>query len=265
MPERDQETLRNMDPRAIAKVVLALIVLALVASACTGAGPTWTFATAAAGGSSPTDTGSSGTIGSSATGSPLPIAVRAPTARACATAGAPLKIVASPGPSNPASVVVTIATGEMIGKPGYPIYLPSDFTLPANADVTITVINFDGATPLLKGDERYAKATGVVGGSFSMTPVSAADPNGAGGVATIASALDPAFVSHTLTIPALGINIPISANARETFTIHTGAPGTFAWHCFDPCGTGPTGFGGAMAAKSGYMEGTATTTCAACC
>ena len=64
----------------------------------------------------------------------------------------------------------------------------------------------------------------------------------------------------------MGINVPIAANARETFTIHTGAPGKHAWQCFDPCGTGPNGFGGAMAAKSGYMQGTAGTMgCAACC
>jgi hypothetical protein len=260
VPDRDQHTSSHIQPRAVAKVVLALAFLAVVASACTGARPTWTFAPATAGGSSPIGAGSSGTSGSSATGAPPPIATGS-----CASGGAALNIAASPSPSNPAPVDLTIATGEMIGKPGYPIYLPSNFTLPANADVTITVINFDNATPLLKGDERYAKATGLVGGTFAMTPVSSADPNGAGGMATIASALDPALVSHTLTIPGLGINVPIAANARETFTIHTGAPGTFAWHCFDPCGTGPTGFGGAMAAKSGYMEGTATTTCSACC
>ena len=72
------------------------------------------------------------------------------------------------------------------------------------------------------------------------------------------SALDPAIVSHTLTIAALGINIPIPAHSRTTFTIHTGGAGTFAWRCMDPCGADPAGWGTAMAAKSGFMEGTLT-------
>lgn len=56
---------------------------------------------------------------------------------------------------------------------------------------------------------------------------------------------------------ALGINGPIAANARTTFVLHTGAPGTYTWRCLDPCGTGPSGWGGPMSTP-GYMEGTLT-------
>jgi hypothetical protein len=48
------------------------------------------------------------------------------------------------------------------------------------------------------------------------------------------------------------------ACANVTFTIHTGAPGSFSWRCYDPCGDGTTGWGTAMAAVRGYMEGTLT-------
>jgi heme/copper-type cytochrome/quinol oxidase subunit 2 len=65
-------------------------------------------------------------------------------------------------------------------------------------------------------------------------------------------------VWHTFTIPALGINVPIAAHARVIFTIHTGAAGTFTWRCFDPCGAGSNGWGTAMAAMRGFMEGTLT-------
>jgi hypothetical protein len=68
----------------------------------------------------------------------------------------------------------------------------------------------------------------------------------------------PQGVSHTFTILALGINVPLAAHARTSFTIHTGAPGKYAWRCFDPCGADPMGWGTAMAARSGFMEGTVT-------
>lgn len=153
---------------------------------------------------------------------------------------------------------LTIVTGDMIGKTEYPAYVPSDFTLPAYSTVVITVTNFDDATALPKGSESYAQASGLVGGTFTTTPINLKNPNGSAGQSQTLSALDPAAVSHTFTIPALGINVPIAAHARETFTITTGAPGTFAWRCMDPCGAGPVGWGTAMAARRNYMEGTLT-------
>jgi len=47
------------------------------------------------------------------------------------------------------------------------------------------------------------------------------------------------------------------ADARHV-TIHTGAPDKYAWRCYDPCGAGPMGWGTAMAARRGFMEGTLT-------
>ncbi len=143
----------------------------------------------------------------------------------------------------------------MIGRTEYPAYIPSDMVLPANSTVIVTVTNFDDATPLPKGSEVYARAEGIVGGTFSVTPIDPKNPNGAAGPTRMLSSLDPADVSHTLTVPGLGLNVPIAPHARVTFTIHTGAPGTYTWHCMDPCGAGTSGWGTAMAAQRGYMEG----------
>jgi hypothetical protein len=157
---------------------------------------------------------------------------------------------------SPAFVLnLTIVTGDMIGRTEYPAYIPSDMVLPANSTVVVTVTNFDDATPLPKGSEIYSRAQGIVGGTFSVTPIDPKDPNGAAGPTRILSSLDPADVSHTLTVPGLGLNVPIAPHARVTFTIHTGAPGTYTWHCMDPCGAGASGWGTAMAAGRGYMEG----------
>ena len=182
---------------------------------------------------------------------PAAVSISRPTAAPAAPA-AP-----AAASSAPVALNLTILSDTMTGKAGWPVFVPTDLSLPAHATVQITVTNFDGATPLPTGSARYAQASGVVGGTFTVTPIAPGDPNGSAGPAATRTALDPSAVSHTFTILALGINVPLAANARTTFTIHTGAPGTFTWKCFDPCGTGPDGWGGPMS-HPGYMDGTVT-------
>lgn len=168
----------------------------------------------------------------------------------------------APAPRQPSAPIaglnLTIVTGDMIGHTEYPAYVPSSFSLPANSTVVVTITNFDDATPLAKGMERYATVSGTAGATMAVTPIDVRSPNSSGGPLRVVTGLDPTAVSHTFTIPALGINVPVAAHARTVFTIHTGAPGTYFWRCFDPCGAGGTGWGTAMAAKSGFMEGTLT-------
>jgi len=164
-----------------------------------------------------------------------------------ASAGAPV-----------ARLDLTIVTGDMIGHTEFPAFVPSDFALPAHSTVIITVTNFDDATALPKGAEQYAKVTGTLNGAATVTPIKAGDPNGSAGVTKSITSLKPADVSHTFTIPALGINVPIAAHARVVFVVKTGAPGHYYWRCFDPCGADPMGWGTAMAAKRNFMEGTLT-------
>lgn len=151
---------------------------------------------------------------------------------------------------------LVIATPDMLGTQEMPAYMPSALTLPADTDVTITVVNFDDATALPTGSEQFAVATGVVG-KVSVQALDATNPN-ADAPATLVNSMDPATgVSHTFTISKLGINVPIAPMSKTTFTIHTGKAGTYEWQCMDPCGTGDTGWGGAMS-QTGYMRGTMT-------
>ena len=151
---------------------------------------------------------------------------------------------------------IVIATPDMLGTEEMPAFLPSALTLPADTDVSITVINFDDATALPTGSEQFAVATGVVG-KVSVQPLDATKPND-DTPATLVNSMDPATgVSHTFTISKLGINVPIAPKSKTTFTIHTGKAGTYEWQCMDPCGTGDTGWGGAMS-QTGYMRGTMT-------
>ncbi|TME00551.1 MAG: hypothetical protein E6I76_00230 [Chloroflexi bacterium] len=156
----------------------------------------------------------------------------------------------------PVHVTWVIATPAMLGSDEKPAYLPGNPVLPANTDVTVTVVNFDDATVLPAGTETFATPTGIVGG-LSVAPMDPANPNADTPAKTVAS-LDPATgVSHTFTVAKLNLNVPIAPKSRTTFTFHTGAAGTYAWQCMDPCGTDPAGWGGAMAA-TGYMKGTLT-------
>lgn len=183
---------------------------------------------------------------------------RTPTASAPTTHATAAQLAAARSTVVPLHQTMVIATGDMLSDDDKPAAMPSNLVLPANSTVTITVINFDDATPLAAGSEQFATAKGIRG-QLEIQPIDGTNPNGPGtGPVTRTSSLDPANgVSHTFTITQLGINVPIAPMSRETFTIHTGKAGTYTWQCYDPCGGDPNGWGGAMS-DTGYMRGTLT-------
>jgi hypothetical protein len=140
----------------------------------------------------------------------------------------------------------------------------TDMIVPRNALVTITIQNYDGATPLL--NPYYSVPRGLDG---DMTIDGQA-----------ASSVDPTDISHTFTIhgiPQSGqdwlfVSVPVKANdstdvdaagmpfkpVTTVFSFVTpDRPGEYIWQCIDPCGYSYDGFGGPMATK-GYMSGTFT-------
>jgi hypothetical protein len=139
----------------------------------------------------------------------------------------------------------------------WPAFTPASFSVPASHAVTISVTNLDGATPLTPSLLSYSKVTGVVGDSMVVVPIRIAHPRVARGRAHQVSVLNASTVSHTFTIPALGVNVPLPGASRTSFTLRIDKPGTYRWECFDPCGTGTSGFGAPMGVI-GYMAGTIT-------
>ena len=157
----------------------------------------------------------------------------------------------------PTHIYLTVATPAMLNTDVGPAVLPSAVSVPANSDVTVTILNFDDATPLTGQYVKFANAVGIEG-KFSAETIDRTNPNGpATAPAQSLSSVDPTIVSHTFTLPSLNVNVPLLAASRTTFTFHTGAPGKFEWHCQDPCGTGPAGWSGAMS-QQGYMGGELT-------
>jgi hypothetical protein len=150
---------------------------------------------------------------------------------------------------------------------GWVTYWPTtNFQVPTHTLVTITIENYDSATPLL--NPFYAAARGTVGGTMTVDgkAVSQADPNNVSHTFTIHS-----LINQPSTQPWLFVSIPLTAVASDAKTDDGGMPlqpvvtqfsfmtpdkpGNYIWQCFDPCGTGFNGFGGPMSTK-GYMSGT---------
>jgi hypothetical protein len=148
---------------------------------------------------------------------------------------------------------VQLKLNIMINQPrmqqDWPGYSPNKLVVPANSLVTITLRDSDlGDTPLPNGSP-FTTVQGIVGG------VAYADGKPY-------ASLAPDKVAHTFTIPQLNINVPLPGDGPKgasydtiTFTFHTGKAGTYTFQCFDPCGTGSSGFEGPMVTK-GYMIGT---------
>lgn len=187
-----------------------------------------------------------------------------PAAMFIAVAFATVVILLGPTMFRPASHVAAAAPASTTHlrldilpvKPGgpaenWPAYVAtSSLTVPANQTITVTVRNFDLGDAALADNSPLAKVQGTVGGVATFDGQSY-------------TALDPAKVAHTFTIPQLGINVPIPGDAPDnatyltvTFSFHTGSAGTYTFECLAPCGTG-SGFGGPMASMA-YMKGTLT-------
>jgi hypothetical protein len=156
--------------------------------------------------------------------------------------------IAVPRPLTTARLNLTVLAPAPNGGPAYS---PANFTLPAYARVTVTIVNQDlGDTPLPAGSP-FSAVKGTVGNTAAVDGVPY-------------SALGREQVAHTFTILPLGLNVPIPGDAPAghqgvtvTFTFVTGKPGTYMWQCFDPCGGGVTGWQAPMG-KMGYMMGNLT-------
>ncbi|MFM7270838.1 MAG: hypothetical protein ACKO2C_04300 [Actinomycetes bacterium] len=178
------------------------------------------------------------------------------------------------GDGNATLVLQTVGTvghGHHGDWPSYLVQRPNGtwvqattFTLPANSTVHVKVLEYDTQTGLR--NNFFALPQGLVGGKLTIDD---------GTNSETVSSVDPALVAHTLTIPGMGISVPLVGVANNApnqcstapceessthqtieFTIRTGKKGHFRWQCIVPCA--PPGFvygnGGPMQTV-GYMGG----------
>lgn len=146
----------------------------------------------------------------------------------------------------PQSVTLTIHDHTLEGRSG-PYYSPARWALPEGNTVRLTIISHDDGTAPLRAGSPKARVSGTQG---NLEWVDGKPVHG----------FSVTKVAHTLTIPALRINLPIPAAPPHgavvvTAWVRADKSGTFLWYCGAPCGSGPSGLGGPMAMR-GYMRGT---------
>ena len=152
------------------------------------------------------------------------------------------------------TLYLSIITGRMFSHKGFPAYVPTDITVPANTAVTVRVANFDDGTAPLPDGSPYLSVTGVVGGQATAQAISMDTPN-VPGPGKAYQTLAGKDLAHTFTVAGLKLNVPMPVSSVVTFTFNSGKPGTYPWQCNAPCGTGPGGVAGPMV-MPGYMVGT---------
>jgi len=135
----------------------------------------------------------------------------------------------------------------------------TDYKVPANSDVQITVLQYDGDSGLR--NPFLSQVQGTVGKTMTVD-------------GKTINAIDPEEASHTFAVPELGILVPLpgvedeaknqcefapctmsEAHRTITFTIRTGKKGRYHWQCFVPCAAGFLTGGGGPMQTLGYMDG----------
>ena len=154
------------------------------------------------------------------------------------------------------------------------------FKVPANTKVNVTILGYDGCTPLR--NPLWGKVTGTVGNVENVSFNNGKTTSPSQPISLLNSWAD-CSVQHTFAIPGLGLNVPVAspttlaennalcgtspcvantddqAKAPHTvvqFSFMTPkAGGTFRWQCFVPCGLGYVDGNGGPMGTLGYMMG----------
>ena len=136
----------------------------------------------------------------------------------------------------------------------------ANITIPSFTKINLTIFNYDDGNGSLA--PQYANVTGTVGGVetyFNNTMINSTQASSIAinGSAT-ASSVPIALISHTFTITnkqgQVLVNIPVPLSSVVHATFYLNQSGSYLWQCEVNCGSGPTGWDGAMASP-GWMCG----------
>jgi hypothetical protein len=154
------------------------------------------------------------------------------------------------------------------------------FKVPAGTKVNVTILGYDGCTPLR--NPLWGQVTGTLGNVENVSFFNGKTASPATPLSTFNSWAN-CSVQHTFAIPGLGLNVPVASpttlaennalcgtspcvdstadQAKAPHTVVTfsfmtpKAGGTFRWQCFVPCGLGYVDGNGGPMATPGYMMG----------
>ena len=135
----------------------------------------------------------------------------------------------------------------------------ANISIPAYRLIKLTIINYDdgsaGVAP------QYANVSGTVNNQVTVlndsmvnaTQTSQININGS----RTASAVPVNDIAHTFTISKLNFNIPVQVSSVTTAFVYFNTTGSYQWQCMAACGSGSTGWAGAMDTP-GWMAGIVT-------
>ncbi len=149
------------------------------------------------------------------------------------------------------------------------------FQVPKNTMVHMTILGYDGCTPLR--NNFFSKVQGTVGNTVSVQQFkTVGQPLGPARTFGVIDSWASCSVGHTFAIPSLHVFVPVASpvtalfnssacstspctsgpHSMETFSFRTpNTTGTFRWQCFVPCGGGFIDGNGGPMQTLGYMMG----------
>jgi len=137
----------------------------------------------------------------------------------------------------------------------------ANISLPAHRLIELVITNFDEGNASLAAPQ-YTNVMGTSDGSelvYNSTAINSTEgPNGIllrGSQRVSSLALNQ--ISHTFTVPSLGLNLPMASESTIVAYFTTGGAGSFIWLCESACGSGADGTAGAMT-TAGWMTGAIT-------
>ena len=123
--------------------------------------------------------------------------------------------------------------------------------LPSSTLIHLTIINYDSGPGNVPS--TYANVMGTTNGTEFIMNDSAVNMS-SGSEGQWVSTVPSADLAHTFTVPGMNLNILVPSQSITEATFHTGSSGMFQWQCEIDCGTGTSGWSGAMTTP-GWMMG----------
>ncbi len=145
------------------------------------------------------------------------------------------------------------------------------FKVPAGTRVNMTILGYDGCTPLR--NNFWSKVQGTIGGTVNVSQVNGKGVAGPTQTMSTINSWAHCSVGHTFAIPGLNLFVPVSSpgasatlcssspctsgpHTVQTFSFMTPRhAGIFRWQCFVPCGGGFLDGNGGPMATIGFMMG----------
>jgi hypothetical protein len=149
------------------------------------------------------------------------------------------------------------------------------FQVPANTRVNMTILGYDGCTPLR--NNFWSQVQGTIGGAMTVQQFkTVGQPLGPARRYSVINSWSNCTIGHTFAIPSLHVFVPIASpnttlfnnNACSTSPCTSGPhsmvkfsfmsprnAGTFRWQCFVPCGGGFLDGNGGPMQTLGFMMG----------